>query len=239
MIRRLVLQAAHVIVVWYVIFKFLLPWHGDEIWKSYVLLGVFFALVAAIQYSARALGYLYLLQRARVVQSRRWTNFLQLLGVEPWWHTSKVPNAQIVADVGDSLFVGLWKFLMCYLLAALAILIGFVQVFAALRLDLHKVSTVKVVYLTSALVPGLAAFLWISRRDNNRPKPRRGPAWAYTAGGAVATLFLHGFVFGFLRMQPPQTGLLSVALIGAALGWFAYLIWSRPRQPRRPPGYVP
>jgi len=69
--------------------------------------------------------------------------------------------------------------------------------------------------------------------DDRNPRPRRGPAWAYMVGGAIVVPFLGGLVTGQNRPD------LSLIIIGIALGWFAYRIFSQPKQPQRPPDYRP
>ena len=75
---------------------------------------------------------------------------------------------------------------------------------------------------------------------NTKPRPRRGPAWAYLVAGALLAPFLRGFVFGLLGLHVADSGVssFSVALVGVALGWFAYRIFSQPKQPPKPPDYM-
>jgi hypothetical protein len=142
--------------------------HWDEAGKILAVLAALAVLMAAIQYSARGLGYLYVSQRARVAASRRWTNLLRMIGVHPSWHTTNLPKAEIATKVGDALFTGLWKFLLFYFLASMAVLLLLVQAIGATPLDKAKPSTAAVVWVVSALVPGVLVFLWISRRPRAR-----------------------------------------------------------------------
>jgi ABC-type polysaccharide/polyol phosphate export permease len=73
--------------------------------------------------------------------------------------------------------------------------------------------------------------------DDIKARPRRGAAWAYMVGSPVVTLFMWGFVFGLLGKNPADSGVspVTVALVGTALGWFAYRIFSKPKQQPRPP----
>jgi len=52
-------------------------------------------------------------------------------------------------------------------------------------------------------------------------------------GGAIVVPFLGGLVTGQNRPD------LSLIIIGIALGWFAYRIFSQPKQPHRRPDYRP
>jgi 4-amino-4-deoxy-L-arabinose transferase-like glycosyltransferase len=74
--------------------------------------------------------------------------------------------------------------------------------------------------------------------DNNvKQRPRRGPWWAYVLGGAFVLPFLVGFVLGLFRMRVADTGVQPTTLFiaGAAVGWMAYRIFSKPRpDPSRP-----
>jgi hypothetical protein len=64
-----------------------------------------------------------------------------------------------------------------------------------------------------------------------KPRPRRGPAWAYVLGGALGLPLVVGVVLAALHVQsmdfsvpPPGT----LALFGVMLGGKAYLIFSKP-----------
>jgi hypothetical protein len=75
----------------------------------------------------------------------------------------------------------------------------------------------------------------MAQANDTKPRPRRGPAWAYMVGGAIVVPFLDGLVTG--RYRPDLS--ISLIIIGVALGWFAYRIFSQPKQPHRPPDYRP
>jgi hypothetical protein len=69
--------------------------------------------------------------------------------------------------------------------------------------------------------------------DSNsvRPRPRRGPAWAYVLGGALGLPFAVAFVLGMLHLQSTDSGVPppgTLALFGVMLGGKAYLIFSKP-----------
>jgi hypothetical protein len=80
-------------------------------------------------------------------------------------------------DTADALFTGLWKFLVLYFLATVAVLLVLIQAIGAIPLDQQKSSVVTAVWLISALVPGVGIFLWVSRparRAQDRgAKPQR------------------------------------------------------------------
>ena len=68
-----------------------------------------------------------------------------------------------------------------------------------------------------------------------KPRPRRGPAWAYVLGGALGLPFVVAVVVATLHLPsmdlsvpPPGT----LALFGVLLGGKAYLIFSKPMRPR-------
>jgi hypothetical protein len=72
-------------------------------------------------------------------------------------------------------------------------------------------------------------------RNDVKPYPRRGPAWAYVLGGALGLPFAAAVVLATLHLQsmdlsvpPPAT----LALFGVLLGGKAYLIFSKPVRPR-------
>ena len=67
-----------------------------------------------------------------------------------------------------------------------------------------------------------------------KPRPRRGPPWAYVIGGALGLPFAVALFLGMLQMRstdfgvpPPET----LALFGVMLGGKAYLIFSKPLPP--------
>ena len=73
--------------------------------------------------------------------------------------------------------------------------------------------------------------------DSNdvKPRPRRGPAWAYVLGGALGLPFLVAAALATLHLQsmsssvpPPET----LVLFGVMLGGKAYLIFSKAMRPR-------
>lgn len=73
--------------------------------------------------------------------------------------------------------------------------------------------------------------------DSNdlKPRPRRGPAWAYVLGGALGLPFVVAVGLATLHLQsmsssvpPPGT----LVLFGVMLGGKAYLIFSKPMPPR-------
>jgi len=68
-----------------------------------------------------------------------------------------------------------------------------------------------------------------------KPRPRRGPAWAYVLGGALGLPMVVAVILATLHLQstnlsvpPPET----LALFGVMLGGKAYLIFSKPMRPR-------
>lgn len=137
--------------------------HWDEVGYVLAALAALAVLMAVVQYTARGLGYLYVWQRARIADSLRWTNLLRIIGVHPSWHTTDLPRAEIATKVGDALFTGLWKFLVFYFLASIAVLLVLVQAIGATPLDKAKPMTAAMVWIASALVPGVFVFLWIRR----------------------------------------------------------------------------
>ena len=67
-----------------------------------------------------------------------------------------------------------------------------------------------------------------------KPRPRRGPAWAYVLCGALGLPLAVPFVLGVLHLRstdfgvpPPET----LALFGVLLGGKAYLTFSKPLPP--------
>jgi len=66
--------------------------------------------------------------------------------------------------------------------------------------------------------------------NNPKPRPRRGPAWAYVLGGAVGLPFVVGFTLGFFHLHSNDSGVppTTLVLAGAALGWVVYRIFSKP-----------
>ena len=86
-----------------------------------------------------------------IAASRRWTNLLRLIGVHPSWHTTTLPRAEIVAKVGDALFMGLWKFLAVYFIATFLVLLVLIQVSGTAPLGMQKPSVVAALWTTSAL----------------------------------------------------------------------------------------
>jgi hypothetical protein len=67
-----------------------------------------------------------------------------------------------------------------------------------------------------------------------KPRPRRGPAWAYLLGGALGLPLAVPFVLGVLHFRwtdlgvpPPGT----LALFGVLLGGKAYVTLSKPLPP--------
>ena len=72
-------------------------------------------------------------------------------------------------------------------------------------------------------------------RNNVKPRPRRGPAWAYVLGGALGLPLAVVFVLGILHLRSMDFGVPppgSLALFGVLLGGKAYLIFSKPLPPR-------
>jgi len=68
-----------------------------------------------------------------------------------------------------------------------------------------------------------------------KPRPRRGPAWAYVLGGALGLPFAVAFVQGMLHLRSTDFGVPppgTLALFGVLLGGKAYLIFSKPLMPR-------
>jgi hypothetical protein len=70
-----------------------------------------------------------------------------------------------------------------------------------------------------------------------KPRPRRGPAWAYVLGGALGLPFVVAAILATLHLQsmnltPPGT----LVLFGVMLGGKAYLIFSAPTKLMRPTG---
>jgi hypothetical protein len=68
-----------------------------------------------------------------------------------------------------------------------------------------------------------------------KPRPRRGPAWAYVLGGAlglplVVAVFLAALHLQSMDLSLPPPG--TLALFGVMLGGKAYLIFSKPMRPR-------
>jgi hypothetical protein len=72
--------------------------------------------------------------------------------------------------------------------------------------------------------------------DKAKQRPRRGPAWAYVLGGAILLPFFVGFGLGLFHLRSADSGVQPTTLFiaGAALGWVAYRIFSKPAPPRRP-----
>jgi hypothetical protein len=71
--------------------------------------------------------------------------------------------------------------------------------------------------------------------NNVKPRPRRGPAWAYVLGGALGLPFAVGVVLGMLHLRSTDSGVPlpgTLALFGVLLGGKAYLIFSKPLPPR-------
>jgi hypothetical protein len=75
--------------------------------------------------------------------------------------------------------------------------------------------------------------------DDVKPRPRRGPAWAYVLGGALGLPFVVAAILATLHLQsmnlsipPPGT----LVLFGVMLGGKAYLIFSAPTKLMRPTG---
>jgi hypothetical protein len=67
-----------------------------------------------------------------------------------------------------------------------------------------------------------------------KPRPRRGPAWAYVLGGALGLPFVVVFVLGVLHMRSTDFGVPppgTLALFGVLLGGKAYWIFSKPLPP--------
>jgi len=67
--------------------------------------------------------------------------------------------------------------------------------------------------------------------NNVKPRPRRGPAWAYVLGGALGLPFAVPFILGMLHLRSTDFGVPSpgtLALFGVLLGGKAYLLFSRP-----------
>lgn len=68
-----------------------------------------------------------------------------------------------------------------------------------------------------------------------KPRPRRGPAWAYVLGGALGLPFAVAFVLGMLHLRSMDFGVPpagTLAMFGVLLGGKAYLIFSKPLPPR-------
>jgi hypothetical protein len=68
-----------------------------------------------------------------------------------------------------------------------------------------------------------------------KPRPRRGPAWAYVLGGALGLPFAVAFVLGMLHLHSTVSGVPppgTLALFGVLLGGKGYLIFSKPLPPR-------
>ena len=129
-------------------------------------------LIAFVYYTGSGLGYLYLGQRARVARSRRWSNFLRLLGVHPSWHTSTQPRRHIADKVGGVLFMGIGLFLFFYVVATGVVAFILILATGAYPLDQQKPSVIAAVWGTAAAIPGVLIFLWISRRPRRTTAPR-------------------------------------------------------------------
>ncbi len=70
--------------------------------------------------------------------------------------------------------------------------------------------------------------------NSAKPRPRRGPAWAYVLGGALGLPFAVSFVSGMLHSRSMGLGVpppATLALFGVLLGGKAYLIFSKPLPP--------
>jgi hypothetical protein len=70
--------------------------------------------------------------------------------------------------------------------------------------------------------------------NNSKPRPRRGPAWAYVIGGALGLPFAVAAVLGMFHWQSTDFGVPppgTLALFGVMLGGKAYLIFSKPLPP--------
>ena len=72
--------------------------------------------------------------------------------------------------------------------------------------------------------------------DSNavKPRPRRGPAWAYVLCGALGLPFAVAFVLSVLQLRSTDFGVPppgAVALFGVLLGGKVYLIFSKPLPP--------
>jgi hypothetical protein len=146
--------------------------HGKDVAVILGALAMMVLVGVAVQYTARGLGYLYVSQRASVAASRRWTNLFRMIGVHPSWHTTNLPKAEIVTKVGDAIFTGLWKILIFYFFATIAVLLVVIQIVGAIPLDKQKPLELAAVWIVSALVPGVLVFLWISRRRRAGPSDR-------------------------------------------------------------------
>jgi hypothetical protein len=67
--------------------------------------------------------------------------------------------------------------------------------------------------------------------NNMKPRPRRGPAWAYVLGGALGLPFAVALVLGILHLRSTDFGVpppATLALFGVLLGGKAYLFFSKP-----------
>jgi hypothetical protein len=75
----------------------------------------------------------------------------------------------------------------------------------------------------------------VHNSNDAKPRPRRGPAWAYVLGGALGLPLVVAVSLATLHLQsmnlsvpPPGT----LVLFGVMLGGKAYLIFSKPMRPR-------
>jgi hypothetical protein len=87
-----------------------------------------------------------------------------MIGLQPSWHTTNLPTREIAIKVGDAVFLGLWKLLLFYFLASMAVLLLLIQFIGPTPLYQQKPSVLAAVWSVCALVPGVLLFLWVSRR---------------------------------------------------------------------------
>jgi hypothetical protein len=73
----------------------------------------------------------------------------------------------------------------------------------------------------------------MSDTDPSTRRRKRAPAWLYMLAGAVVLLLVYGFLSrrGMLHTSLWDSPIRApvIALLGAAIGWFAYKIDSRAR----------
>jgi hypothetical protein len=73
-------------------------------------------------------------------------------------------------------------------------------------------------------------------RNDIKPQPRRGPAWAYVFGGGLGLPIAVAVILSILHLHSMDSGLPppgTLALFGVLLGGKAYLIFFKPL-PTRP-----
>ena len=141
--------------------------HWNEVGFFLAFLAGLALLMAAVQYCARGLGYLYVALRPKFRRAATWRGLLHLFQVHESWLLTNKPPKEIARAVGDQLFRGLVRFLVIYL-------VGWLISYLVIVLPIEYLSrnsatppnpaTLAIAAAISAVVPAIVIYIWARKR---------------------------------------------------------------------------